>query len=193
MSLRTPLRSALPWAGLVVLVVGVTTLLRRDPAVRNFEVLPRDMADSAAAETGALSSVFPDGLVMRLPPAGTVPVDGEIDVFLPGPEEARRAGDVLRAPEPDAPALLARGEAAYRAYCACCHGVGGAGDGPVAKRGFPPPPPFSRPEAKALRDGEVWHLVVFGRKDMPAHGALVPREVRWALVRYVRSLMERVP
>ena len=35
---------------------------------------------------------------------------------------------------------IRRGGDSYRIFCVCCHGAAGAGDGQVAKRGFPPPP-----------------------------------------------------
>ncbi|MFO0932529.1 MAG: cytochrome c [Planctomycetota bacterium] len=168
-------------------------VLRRDLRERNLEMLPADMVRSPAAETGGEGVPFADGLVQRRPPAGTVPVDAPLEVFGPGPEEAKRAGDVLANPVPAGPAAIARGEKVFRAWCACCHGVSGRGDGAVTKRGFPPPPTLFRPEARALRDGEIFHLVTHGRKDMPAHAGQVVVEDRWAAVRYVRSLQERVP
>lgn len=168
-------------------------LLRRDVRERNLEVLPVDMVVSPAAETGGVGVAFPDGLVQRRPPAGTVPVDAPADDFGPGPDEARRAGEVLVNPSPVTPATVSRGERVFRSWCACCHGAGARGDGAVTKRGFPPPPTLFRPEARALRDGEFFHLVTHGRKDMPAHAGQVAVDDRWAVIRYVRALQERVP
>lgn len=168
-------------------------LLRRDVRERNLEVLPADMVRSPAAETGGVDAAFADGLVQRRPLPGTVPVDAPLEVFGPGPEEAKRAGDVLVNPLPAGPAVAARGEKVFRSWCACCHGVSGRGDGAVTKRGFPPPPTLFRPEARVLRDGEIFHLVTHGRKDMPSHAGQVVVDDRWAVVRYVRSLQERVP
>ncbi len=168
-------------------------LLRRDVRERNLEVLPADMVVSPAAETGGIAAAFHDGLVQRRPPAGTVPVGAPTDDFGAGPEEARRAGEVWVNPSPATPATVARGEKVFRAWCACCHGAGARGDGAVTKRGFPPPPTLFRPEARALRDGEILHVITHGRKDMPAHAGLVAVEDRWAVIRYVRTLQERAP
>lgn len=167
--------------------------LRRDVRERNLEMLPADMVRSPAAETGGVGAAFADGLVQRRPPAGTVPSDAPLETFGPGPEEARRAGDVLVNPVPATPPVLARGEKVFRAWCACCHGLSGRGDGAVTKRGFPPPPTLLRPEARVLRDGEIYHLITHGRKDMPSHAGQVAVEDRWAAVRHVRALQERVP
>jgi mono/diheme cytochrome c family protein len=180
-------------AVVVAAFFGGAFALRRDLRERNLEMLPADMVRSPAAKTGATTSAFPDGLVQRTPPEGTVRFDAPTEVFGPGPEEAKRAGDVLANPLPANPLVLARGEKVFRSWCTCCHGVAGRGDGAVTKRGFPPPPSMYRPEARALRDGEMFHLVTHGRKDMPAHAGQVALDDRWAVIRFVRSLQERVP
>jgi mono/diheme cytochrome c family protein len=175
---------------LAVATVAGALVLRRDPRERNWEVLPADMVRSPAVGSFAVTDAFADGLAQRSPPAGTVPRDLPPLDYGPSPEEARRAGEELENPVPATPEALARGEAVFHAACACCHGLAGLGDAPVTKRGFPPPPSFLRPESRALKDGEMFHAVTYGRKNMPAHAAQVEREDRWKAIRYVRSLQE---
>jgi mono/diheme cytochrome c family protein len=178
----------------VLLLVGGLYALafatKRDPRVRNLEVLPADMVDSPAAESGRLVAGFPDRLVQRTPPAGTVPRDALLLDYGPTPEEAARAGRELVDPEPASPEALERGAQVFANVCATCHGIGGLGDGAVTKRGVPPPPSFLRPESKALGDGEMFHAVTFGRKNMPALAAQVTPEDRWRAIRHVRTLQE---
>jgi mono/diheme cytochrome c family protein len=110
--------------------------------------------------------------------------------YAPTPEDAARAGLEIENPTPDTPVSRDRGAVVFRNICSACHGAAGGGDGPVAKRGYPPPPTFHRPESKALRDGEMFHAVTYGRKNMPALGRIVAPEDRWLAIRYVRALQE---
>jgi mono/diheme cytochrome c family protein len=180
--------------GAMVVLAGATLagalVLRRDPRERNLEFLPADMVRSPATGSLAVTDVFPDGLAQRAPPEGTIARGFPPLGYGPTIEEAQRAGAELENPVPASPQALARGEAVYRAVCAVCHGLAGLGDAPVTKRGFPPPPSFLRAESRALKDGEMFHAVTFGRKNMPPHAAQVERDDRWKVIRYVRSLQE---
>jgi mono/diheme cytochrome c family protein len=184
--LRASVLVALP----VALVLGGALLLRRDLRERNLEVLPADMVRTRAPRAGGLFGAFPDGIVQRVPPAGTIPIDGALDEFGTTPEEAKRAGEVLENPVPASAATLARGAAVFGAVCAHCHGAGGLGDGPVTKRGVPPPPSLLRRETVAWKDGEMFHTITHGRKNMPSIAAQTTPDDRWRAIRYVRSLQE---
>lgn len=183
-------RGALLAGGLGLALVGAALVLRRDPRVRNLEVLPADMVRGPAAESGMTTALFADGRVQRTPPAGTI-ARGSLPLsYGPGPEEALRAGRELRNPVEATPEVLARGEAVFAAACACCHGLGGRADTPVVQRGVPPPPTLIRPESVALADGEIFHAITFGRKNMPSAAVQVERLDRWKVIRYVRKLQE---
>ena len=84
--------------------------------------------------------------------------------------------------------MLERGADRYRTFCQHCHGPTGRGDGPVAMRGFPAPPPFNSERALQLPDGRIFHIITYGQKNMPAHGGQIPPEDRWRIVAHVRSL-----
>lgn len=101
--------------------------------------------------------------------------------------------------EPVAPAHAG---AAYRQYCASCHGDDGRGDGPVAAALAPPPPDLA---ASTLNLAELMK-VIDGRRTVRAHGtAAMPvwgkvfeqqlegdeRQARQAL-REVQALAEHV-
>ncbi len=72
--------------------------------------------------------------------------------------------------KPDSAALLQasvqRGGQVYNVYCIACHGASGAGDGPVAKRGFPPPPPLPTGKSVQMRDGQLFHILTYGQRSM---------------------------
>jgi mono/diheme cytochrome c family protein len=84
--------------------------------------------------------------------------------------------------------LLLRGKDRFEIYCTPCHGVTGAGDGTVAKRGFYPPPSFHDPALRTRDIGYFYEVIAVGVRNMPAYGAQVPVADRWAIAAYVRAL-----
>ncbi|MEW6755560.1 MAG: cytochrome c [Candidatus Latescibacterota bacterium] len=184
------------WWNLALLValagtVGLNLALRIDPERPNREFLP-DMAHSPRADAFSPSAVLASGQTLQAPPPGTIP-RGLLPVgFGPGPEEAQRAGRDLRSPsDPGAPAARSRGERVFAIFCQPCHGAGGAGDGPVARRGFPPPPSLLAPRALQMPDGQIFHVITFGQGNMPGYAAQVSREDRWNAVPYIRWLQRQ--
>ena len=87
-------------------------------------------------------------------------------------------------------AALDRGAAVYATFCEICHGSGGAGDGTVARRGFPAPPSLLLEKAQNLADGEMFHILTYGRANMPAYRSQIRREDRWRTVLHVRRLQQ---
>ncbi len=186
-----------PLVLLVGLFLAAAVFFRRDYREPNFENLPADMVRSPAPRAGAVTNAFPeafaDGLVERVPPAGTI-ARGLVPYDYPAtPEGQKQAGEELVNPVEATPEALARGVTVFATWCACCHGAAGQGDGPVAKRGFPPPPPLTRPESKALKDGALFHQITYGGKNMPGHAGQVDRDDRWKAILFVRSLQARPP
>jgi len=186
-----------PWlkptlvAGLVVFgLAGLSLALRRDPRRPPLEMLPADMVRTPAAVTNGRHPAMPGGFVQQLPPAGSVPHGMDAPTFGPSLEEAARAGRELTNPSASTPAVVARGAAVWANACVVCHGPGGRGDAPVTKLGFPPPPTLLRPESRALADGEVFHAITYGRKNMPSAALQVDATDRWCVIRYLRTLQE---
>lgn len=201
-------------------LVGLHLALAPEPTERNLEFLP-EMVDSVAHDAFSPSPVFADGKTLQEPPGGTIP-RGLLPLHLePGPEGAARAGReqanplaapaVLRATNagpatlpPPVAALVeesratqaraaAEGEEVYRVYCGVCHGAGGAGDGPVARRGFPAPPSLLAENARKMPDGHMFHLITEGGENMPSYAAQMSREERWQAILHVRALQAAAP
>lgn len=180
------LNLALATAVGVLLVLHLS--LRPDPSERGVDVLP-GMVDSVPADSFAANAAFAGGPTLRSPPEGTISRGLPPERMVPTKEDAARAAATLANPfTPDDAAALARGRKVFATYCAPCHGAGGLGDGTVAKRGFPPPPSLLAENARAMKDGQVYHVITAGQVNMPAYGDLVDRADRWKAVLYVRSL-----
>lgn len=176
-----------------VLVASVAAHLgiNDNPGRRNLEVMP-EMVRTASYKSFSGNPSFADGKTLQLPPEGTIARGSHPIYYAANPEDAARAGRELRAPAPSA-GTLERGARVYRTICQTCHGVAGKGDGPVALRGFPPPPPLLAKHAVGLPDGQMFHIITYGQKNMPAHATQVAPEDRWRVIAYIRSLQHAAP
>jgi mono/diheme cytochrome c family protein len=178
---------------LLVVVTGVLALswgLETDPTQRNIDVLP-GMVTPVAYESFTANPVLPGGMTMQPPPRGTIPREQLPLRYEATPEDALRAGEDLSNPfSADDPAAVARGEFVFMNYCQVCHGAGGEGDGPVAKRGFPTPASLLAPNAREIADGRVFHIITYGQGNMPAHASQVGRDDRWKATLWVRQLQQ---
>jgi mono/diheme cytochrome c family protein len=87
---------------------------------------------------------------------------------------------------PDERREVAAGDALYQRYCASCHGIGGAGDGPLAASLVTAPSDLTLlaknaggqfPEAAVMMTIDGRKLVAeHGPRDMPVWGAVFARE-----------------
>lgn len=168
--------------------LAVNWTARPQASRTNLEFLP-EMVRTPRYNAYSENENFPDGKTLQDPVPGTIsrgfpPLD-----FLATPEEATRAGETLKNPIVNGDVRdMARGGAVFSSYCQPCHGPGGLGDGLVVQRGFPAPPSLLAENARKIRDGQIFHIVTFGQKNMPGHASLIGREDRWKVIAYIRSL-----
>jgi mono/diheme cytochrome c family protein len=178
----------------IVACLALSLVLRRDYREPNVELVPeRQMARSPAFGTFAPNPNFPDGATLRAPVPKTIPQDWEaLFPYGPEPTEMVRAGVELQNPlSLQSGPFRQQGAALYAAHCQFCHGPSGGGDGPVSKRGFPPPLSFLKPQALDLKDGALFHIITAGKGNMPAFALQLSKTERWALVLHVRVLQNR--
>jgi len=178
-----------------VLIILVVTLLLANGGlmiwepIRGWEFMP-EMVDPVAAETLGASPLLPNEMVQQNPVMNSV-ARGHIPFAYPEGEEGRsRAGRELRNPLAGTDGVILRGKGVFLNYCFPCHGQEGAGDGPVVARGFPAPPALTAEAARKLSDGEIFHILTYGRANMPPYRYLVTPDERWAAIRYIRTLRE---
>lgn len=60
--------------------------------------------------------------------------------------------------------------------------------GPVAQRGYPPPPSLLAEHAQKMKDGQLFHILTYGQNNMPSYAGQLSRDDRWNVVLYVRTL-----
>ncbi|MBN9167117.1 MAG: hypothetical protein BGO98_38215 [Myxococcales bacterium 68-20] len=131
------------------------------------------MLSQRRADPYEATSAFPDGKVMRAPPAGAVPVDDDTDA--PPPPVTRE--------------LLLLGQKRFRATCSVCHGLRADGDSVVAtKMELRRPPSLLDPDNLARSREELFVYATKGYGLMPAYEDMLDRNERWAVVSWVQTL-----
>jgi hypothetical protein len=171
--------------------LGLHLIAGRDMTRRNVEAMP-DMAYSAAYDTYQPNSNFTDGTTLQAPEPGTIP-RGPLPLhYGTSFEDILRAGQDLHNPySRDDTAAWERGAFIYENYCQMCHGAEGKGDGPLVKRGIPLPTSFLAPPTVQRPDGELFHVLTYGQRNMQSQAALLTREDRWKVILHVRALQQK--
>jgi len=145
----------------LVTLVAANFGLSDNPTRRNWEAMP-EMVRTIAYKSFTANPNFADGKTLQLPPEGAIPREAA--------HQCARPGAVV-----------------YQTYCQPCHGGAGKGDGPVAMRGFPPPPSLLADHALHLTDDQMFQIVSHGQKNMPSYAVQVPPHDRRAAISYIRS------
>lgn len=159
----------------IVLAVMLVCLLSCDDraAVHEMDPTLARMLSQRRADPYAATSAFPNGMVMRHPPAGTVPNDDDSDA--PPPAVTR--------------GLLELGRARFDTVCAVCHGALGDGVSVVAsKMTLRPPPSIVDDENRQRSREELYRFVTEGYGLMPSYADMLSHDERWAVAAYVQAL-----
>ena len=172
---------------LFVATAATIVLIQRDYGKRNSEWLP-GMFTSDAYLPQSPNINFSNGTTAQQPVAGTVVRSFEPFPYRATAEDAIRTGRELKNPVEPAAANISRGMQIFNTMCSPCHGAGGNGDGIITVHGFPPPPSLFAPNAMNLKDGQIFHIITYGQKNMPALAAQVLRKDRWKAALYIRSM-----
>ncbi|HIF01238.1 MAG TPA: cytochrome c [Planctomycetes bacterium] len=116
------------------------------------------------------------------------PADSEHTTAATPPQDSPTEASAT--PQARLDASIQRGALVYGVFCVSCHGASGAGDGPVTKRGFPPPPPLPTGKSVLMKDGQLFHILTYGQGSMSSMAAQLKRNSRWDVIDYVRSLQQ---
>lgn len=176
---------------LLILLVAANVAVQPRPTRRLPNLPWTNMDRSAAATSFEANAAFANGQTLQHPPDGVVQVGQAPLHFTADEADAPRAGRRLRNPlDATDPRVLARGEEVFATYCVVCHGAGMLGDGSVTRRGVPAPPSLLTEAAAARPDGELFWIITYGRRTMPAYASQVEPEDRWRVIAYLRAKQE---
>jgi mono/diheme cytochrome c family protein len=172
----------------LVMSVSLSWLLTPNAARPNFEFLPQ-MAHAQRYNAFAPNPNFTNGATLQPPEPGTISRELMPLHYEATPQDAMRAGEELRSPlSAENQRARDRGATVFANFCAVCHGAGGAGNGPVAQRGFPPPPSLLAEHAHKMKDGQLFHLLTYGQNNMPSYASQLSRDDRWNVILFVRTM-----
>ena len=122
---------------------------------------------------------FENGQSARPPVEGTVPR---------GASAATRPAGQEKIPFAITRDVLERGRERYNIYCSVCHGLSGAGDGMIVRRGFTAPPTFHSDRLRAVPDSHFVDVMTNGFGAMYSYSDRVMLEDRWKIAAYIRAL-----
>lgn len=146
------------------------------------------MIDQPYYTTYEACEVCPDGTIMMMPPAGTVPrgTPGETSELAQG---RMNGAYVQRIPLALDERVFARGRNRFDIYCAACHGRLANGVSQVAENmALRPPPNLLTEPYPSYPPGRIFTVITEGFGLMRSYAADLPVEDRWAVVAYLQAL-----
>lgn len=186
----TVVRRRLNYALLLCLIAlaGMIALAMPDPKRPNWDFLP-DIVYSPAYLASSANPILPNYKTLQPPVQGTLAQGQQPLHYAATQADARRAGEELKNPLSARDAkLIERGAHVYLVSCMPCHGSGAQGDGPVTKHGYPAPPSLVTGNSIKMPDGQLFHIISYGRANMPPQAGVLSTRDRWAVILYIRSL-----
>lgn len=82
----------------------------------------------------------------------------------------------------------AEGKELYGVYCAVCHGNKGDGQGILMKREKFLGIPRYDDAARAITEGSIYHVLMYGKNNMGSHASQLNTKERWQVVQHVLKL-----
>lgn len=132
---------------------------------------------------GAVFTLVASAVLVGAGPAASPP-----PTTIPAPPEAK----LLQNPVKNDGNTVPRGKALFQQHCVPCHGVTGAGDGPMAKKMGYKPANLTLESMSKYVDGELFWRISKGVDPMPAFEKELSARERWDLVSYIRTLVREI-
>jgi mono/diheme cytochrome c family protein len=176
--------------GVLMLSIAIPLALVAVPFIEFFNGMA---AQPKAKAQGTYGRTYGEELIgERAPVEGTIPHGYDpyrFERLENTIEAAKEVGEQLENPLAVTMENLGRGRGLYDVYCAVCHGSRGEGNGSVIGSGrFPAPPSLHTKEARAYRDGTLYHIMTMGFGKMPSYAQQLSPDERWAVAHYVHAL-----
>lgn len=162
-----------------------------------YEYMP-NMYRSPSYETYSENPVFDNGISSQYNVKGTIPRGFEPFAYSSSTEDYLKAGRALSNPLTSNTKVLAEGKELYSIFCSHCHGDKGMGNGSVNHPVYGAVPSYSdniSPRRSGatmseLKDGHIYHTIMYGLNAMGPHSSQITQEERWKIVHYVHELQK---
>ncbi len=129
-----------------------------------------------------------------LPVAGTMARGDAAPFRLPANDSGYAMSVSLRNPYDTVagtPEIMAEADRIYQINCGICHGAKLDGNGPLWKGGDGPYPAAPRnlldDYSKNLSDGQMYHVIMFGKGQMGSYASQLKEAERWWVIKYIRE------
>jgi mono/diheme cytochrome c family protein len=163
------------------------------------EYMP-DMYRSPAIEA-YVDYEFPDSATSLQAPEHSVPRGYKPYPYANTNEGYEMAGQQLKNPLHLTEKSIADGKKLYESFCAHCHGKKGKGEGSIQNAIYGAVPSYSdeipnrrgNRAMKDLREGHIYHTIMYGLNAMGPHSAQIREQDRWKIVSYVQTLQGKDP
>ena len=193
---RIHMKKYIPF-GLFVAGALAVASCSKDPQSPGYEYMP-DMYRSVGPESYQPNKNFANGANAQTPVDGTVPYQKDRNKILnvlpypyPNTPEGYAAAATLKNPIPFSEAVLGEGKVLFTNMCSHCHGPAGMGDGKIGqKQPALIPPAYNSDPSNKLTEGEIFHIITWGKGMMGSHQYQISKIDRWKLVHYVQSLQK---
>jgi mono/diheme cytochrome c family protein len=170
----------------IALIVLATVVSCGDKRTRSLQYMP-DMYVAVPYEPNGVEGV--NGKPSNLEPvAGTI-ARGHVPYEYANTNEGYElAKNTLKNPLEASEKNLENGKKMYGIYCAVCHGKKGDGDGILAQREKFNGIPRYDDAGRAITEGSIYHVIMYGRNLMGSHASQLTTKERWQVVHYVQLL-----
>lgn len=175
-------------------IASVLLIACADPQSPGVEYMP-DMYRSPAIEV-YVDYEFPDSATARLAPENSIPRGYKPYAYPNSDEGYELAGQQLKNPLKITEKTIKDGQKLYTSFCAHCHGGEGKGKGSITNAIYGAVPSYSdvaptRRNGRAmadLKEGHIYHTIMYGLNAMGPHSSLIREEDRWKIVAFVQTL-----
>lgn len=149
-----------------------------------------DMSHSVAVETYTTSHRNGNVAGAFKPVPGTLTTNSEIYKYKNTESDKQKAIAELVNPYDASELNLENGKRLYENQCAICHGKDGTGQGDLILSGkYPPvPPTYYGDRVLALKQGGIYHAIMYGFNSMGSYAAQLEPKERWEVIAYIRDM-----
>lgn len=162
----------------------------------NYQYFP-NMYQSVGYETYQEVDSVPYGgfkgkMEAQIPAEGTIKRGWKPYDYENTEEDYNAAKAELKSPLKPSEENLAKGKELYGIYCAVCHGNKGDGNGILSQREKFEGIPKYNDATRAITEGSIYHVIMYGRNNMGSHANQLNEKERWQVVQYVMKLKEEL-